>query len=111
MDSVSNTKWVLTEWPNQSMPKTEKKAFLNFNEQNMVSGTSFCNVFGGKAIINGEQIKFEELIGTMMYCDDVGDAEGKFTEGLRNVTSYKINDGKLSLSKDGKTIMIFTKIK
>ena len=30
IQSIVNTKWVLTEWPNQIMPNTEKKALLNF---------------------------------------------------------------------------------
>ena len=111
MNNISNTKWVLTEWPNHIMPKTDKKALLNFNKENRVSGTSFCNAFGGTAIVKGETIKFDELIGTMMYCDDVAQAENKFNEGLRSITSYEIKDNKLYLVKGGKTLMIFTKTK
>ena len=111
MNNISNTKWVLTEWPNHTMPKTDKKALLNFNNENRISGTSFCNVFGGTAIVKDETIKFDELIGTMMYCEDVAEAESKFNEVLRSTSAYEIKDNKLYLLKDGKTIMIFTKTK
>ncbi|RZJ81182.1 MAG: META domain-containing protein, partial [Flavobacterium sp.] len=40
-------------------------------------------VFGGNAKIEGNTIKFGELMGTMMFCEDVGQAEGKYNEGLR----------------------------
>lgn len=109
METINNTKWVLSEWPGQIMPTTTKKATLNFEADNRVSGKSFCNGFGGMVTINGNTIKFGELMGTMMYCDDVGEAEGKYTEGLRATNSFKIIDGKLQLLKDGQLLMVFSK--
>ncbi|MFI5451673.1 META domain-containing protein [Pedobacter sp. UC225_61] len=109
MNGIANTKWVLNEWPGQAMPNTTKKATLNFDADHKVSGKSFCNGFGGMATIDGNKIKIGELIGTMMYCEDVGQAEGKYTEGLKSVNSFKIVDGKLQLLKDGQLAMVFTK--
>ncbi|MBB2146065.1 META domain-containing protein [Pedobacter sp. LMG 31464] len=109
MNNVANSKWVLSEWPGQIMPNTTKKATLNFDTDNKVSGKSFCNGFGGMVTIDGDKIKFSELIGTMMYCEDVGQAEGKYTEGLRTANSFKIVSGKLQLLKDGQLAMVFTK--
>jgi heat shock protein HslJ len=106
---IEGTNWVLNEWPNETMPNTTKKATLAFAADNKVSGKSFCNGFGGTVAISGENIKFSELIGTMMFCEDVGQAEGKYTEGLRNANSFKIVNGKLQLLKDGKLLMVFTK--
>lgn len=109
VDSVNNTKWVLTEWPGQTMPKTTKQATLNFGANNNVNGKSFCNGFGGSASINGNTIKFSELMGTMMFCEDVGQAEGKYTEGLRTTNAFKIVGGKLRLFNGDKLLMIFSK--
>ncbi|MFD0940519.1 META domain-containing protein [Pedobacter boryungensis] len=108
-DSIKGTKWVLTEWPGQTMPNTSKKATLNFDNENKVSGKSFCNGFGGTTTITGNTIKFSELIGTMMFCEDVGQAEGKYTEGLRNTTNFKLVDGKLHLLNGDKLLMVFSK--
>ncbi|RZL50495.1 MAG: META domain-containing protein [Pedobacter sp.] len=108
-ESVSNTNWVLTEWPGETMSNTTKKATLNFDANSKVSGKSFCNGFGGNVTITDGTIKFSELIGTMMFCEDVGQAEGKYTEGLRNANAFKIVDGKLQLLKDEKVLMIFSK--
>lgn len=108
-ENIQGTSWVLSEWPNETMPNTTKKATLAFAADNKVSGKSFCNGFGGAVTISGATIKFSELIGTMMFCEDVGQAEGKYTEDLRNANSFKIVDGKLQLLKDGKLLMVFSK--
>ncbi|MES2448037.1 MAG: META domain-containing protein [Bacteroidota bacterium] len=108
-NNIAGISWVLSEWPGQTMPNTIKKATLAFGADNQVSGKSFCNGFGGTVSINGETIKFNELIGTMMYCEDVGQAEGKYTEGLRNANSFKVVNGKLQLLQDGKLLMVFSK--
>ena len=109
MESILNTNWVLTEWPGQTMPNTTKKATLNFAADIKVSGKSFCNGFGGSASINGNTIKFSELMGTMMYCEDVGRAEGKYTEGLRTTNAFKIVGDKLQLFNGDKLLMVFSK--
>lgn len=109
IESILNTNWVLTEWPGQTMPNTTKKATLSFAADNKVSGKSFCNGFGGSASINGNTIKFSELMGTMMYCEDVGQAEGKYTEGLRTTNAFKIVGDKLQLFNGDKLLMVFSK--
>lgn len=109
MESIMNTKWVLTEWPGETMPNTTKKATLDFGTDNRVSGRSFCNGFGGSASINGNAIKFSELMGTMMYCEDVGQAESKYTEGLRTTNAFKIVGNKLQLFNGDKLLMVFSK--
>ena len=107
--AVANTSWELTEWPGKTMPNTTKKATLKFNEGNRVSGKSFCNGFGGKVTITDSTIKFDELIGTMMFCEDVGQTEGKFTNGLKTANSFKVVNRKLQLFKDNQLLMIFSK--
>lgn len=107
--TVENTNWVLTEWPNQMMPNTTKKATLDFGTDNGVSGKSFCNGFGGSVKIDGNAIKFSELMGTMMFCEDVGQAESKYTEGLRSANSFKVVGNKLQLLNGDKLLMVFSK--
>ncbi len=111
MVNVANTKWVLTEWPNQKIPITTKKALLNFTDKNSISRTSFCNVFGGTVFIKGKSIKFYDLNSTMMYCGDIGESEGNFIEALRMASSYQIVDGNLQLLKDEVLLMKFNKTK
>jgi heat shock protein HslJ len=109
IDSMKDTKWVLTEWPGETMPNTTKQATLNFGANNSVGGKSFCNGFGGSVTMDGNSIKFSELMGTMMFCEDVGQAESKYTEGLRTTNAFKIVDGKLQLFNGDKLLMVFSK--
>lgn len=109
MEPIVNTKWVLTKWPGQAMPNTTKQATLNFQANNSVTGKSFCNGFGGTVAINGNTIKFSELIGTMMFCEDVGQAETKFTEGLRAANAFKVTENKLQLFNGDQLLMVFSK--
>ena len=106
--SVQNSKWLLSEWPGQTLPSV-RSATLNFDTANKVSGKSFCNGFGGEAIIKGNSVKFDQLLGTMMFCEDVGNAEKNYLDGLKATTSFKIVDNKLQLYKDATLLMVFTK--
>lgn len=107
-DSVKNTKWLLSEWPGQTLP-ISKEATLSFDNENKITGKSFCNGFGGNAVIKENAIKFEQIFGTMMFCEEVGQAEKNYLDGLRAVSAFKIVGGKLQLLIDGKVVMIFTK--
>ena len=107
--SINNTKWTLTEWPQQTLP-VGKMATLNFNEADKISGKSFCNGFGGIANISGNSIKFDQLLGTMMFCEDVGTAEKLYLDGLKTATSFKVTDLKLRLYKGEVMLMEFSKM-
>lgn len=109
VEMVSNTKWILTEWPDQMMPNTTKKATLDFGADEKVSGKSFCNGFGGVAKIDGNTIKFSQFLGTLMFCEDVGTAEKTYSDGLMSVTNFKVINGKLELFKGDQLLMVFSK--
>jgi heat shock protein HslJ len=107
-EAIKNTKWLLSEWPGQTLP-IGKEGSLSFDAENKISGKSFCNGFGGNAVVNGNTIKFEQIFGTMMFCEEVGQAEKNYFDGLRAVNSYKVDGGKLQLFIDGKLAMVFSK--
>lgn len=106
--NVAGTKWTLTEWPGQTLPAKEK-ATLNFGADQQIGGKSFCNTFGGRSTINGNQIKIEEIFGTMMFCENVAKAENAYTDGLKAINTFRIVEGKLQLLKDGQVMMVFSK--
>ena len=108
VETVKNTKWVLSEWPGQTLP-IGKEGSLSFDAENKITGKSFCNGFGGNAIIKGNTIKFEQIFGTMMFCEEVGQAEKIYLDGLRAVTSFKVANGKLQLFNNGRLTMVFAK--
>jgi heat shock protein HslJ len=104
-----DTKWELSEWPNKTLP-TVAKATLNISGGNKIGGKSFCNTYGGSAVINGNAIQFSKIFGTKMYCEAVGDAENKYYTDLEKVTAGKVSGNKLYLYKDEILLLVFSKI-
>ncbi|RYE42564.1 MAG: META domain-containing protein, partial [Sphingobacteriales bacterium] len=80
-----------------------------FKEDGSVSGKSFCNGFGGSYTLQGDSLKFGPLMGTKMYCEQVGSAETNFLNDMALVNRVAIKSGKLHLMQDSKTLLIFSK--
>lgn len=105
-----DVKWQLSEWPGKTIPSAAK-ATLNFMEGNRISGKSFCNNYGGTAVINGNAIQFGKMFSTKMLCQSIGDTENKYQADLAKVTSGKFAGNKLSLYAGEKVILVFTRVK
>ncbi|RYF16918.1 MAG: META domain-containing protein [Flavobacteriales bacterium] len=103
-----DTKWELSEWPGKTLP-TAAKATLNISGGNKIGGKSFCNSYGGNAVINGNAIQFSKIFRTKMYCEAVGDAENKYYADLEKVTAGKVSGNKLYLYKDETLLLVFSK--
>ena len=103
-----DTKWELSEWPGKTLPTTAE-ATLNISGGNKIGGKSFCNTYGGGAVINGNAIQFSKIFGTKMYCEAVGDAENKYYADLEKVTAGKVSGGKLYLYKDETLLLVFSR--
>lgn len=74
-----------------------------------ISGNTGCNSFSGKLRINGNKIDFKEPMAmTKMFCE--GEGEHAFTEILKKVTSYALNDSnELIFLQDNTVVMRFIK--
>ena len=48
----------------------DSPASITFNDDGTVSGSSGCNGFGGGYSVEGDQVKFTELISTLMACEE-----------------------------------------
>lgn len=105
----NDTKWELTRWPGKTLPTTAK-ATLNVTGGNRIGGKSFCNTYGGNAVINGNAIQFSKIFGTKMYCEAVGDAENKYYADLEKVTAGKVSGNRLYLYQNETLLMVFLKI-
>lgn len=104
-----DTKWELSEWPGKTLPTTAK-ATLNITSASKVGGRSFCNTYGGEAVINGHAIRFSRMFSTKMYCEAVSDAEVKYQTDLEKVTAGKISGNKLYLYRNETLLMVFSKL-
>lgn len=104
-----DTKWELSDWPGKTLPTTAK-ATLNITDGNKIGGKSFCNTYGGSAVINGNAIRFSKIFSTKMYCEAVGDAENKYHADLEKVTAGKVSGNKLYLYQNETLLMVFEKL-
>lgn len=103
-----DTKWELTRWPNKTLPASAK-ATLNISGGNKIGGKSFCNTYGGNAVINGNAIQFSKIFGTKMYCEAVGKEENQYYADLEKVTAGKVSGNRLFLYQNETLLMVFIK--
>ncbi len=85
------------------MPKLE----IQLDEKTF-GGTSGCNSFSGKLVVEGATIRFGNMAATEMYCNDNG-FEQNYFKALNASTKFSIKNGDLVLSNANKTTLIFTK--
>lgn len=104
-----DTKWELTEWPGKTLPTTAK-ATLNITGGHRIGGKSFCNTYGGNAVINGNAIQFSQLFSTKMYCEALAEAENKYQADLQNVTAGKVSGDRLYFYQNETLLMVFSKV-
>lgn len=64
-----------------------------------ISGNGGCNNIGGKIKVLNEQIKFENIFSTKMFCENMSQ-EDLFLENLSKANKYKIVGGELFILGD-----------
>lgn len=107
--SLTNTNWQLSELTGKTLPPNAK-ATLNFAEDLKFSGKSFCNNYGGQAVIVNNKVSLKNVFGTKMFCQETASEENAFLSALNETTSAKMVDGKLHLLKGEETILVFAKV-
>ncbi len=84
------------------------KAFIHFNiVGEKVNGNGSCNSFGGKVIVNGDQLSFGNFFSTKMYCNEVQPVENEFFRQLQTVTRYEIKGKNLILFNVDNAVLEF----
>ncbi len=88
-------------------PDKKPNIVFNFGNGN-INGNTSCNGFSSKFRIDGNKIKIEDGLQTMMYCE--GGGEEAFKNMLRSTNSYKIENGSLVFYYNQVPVMRFKKI-
>ena len=77
---------------------------LVFNEGGSFSGNSGCNTYTGLFVTDGEELTFENIAGTEIFCEDpegIMDQEALYLELLGDAEGYRITpDGRLEIVLD-----------
>ena len=81
--------------------------YINFISNDVVSAFDGCNVLNGGVELKANEIKFGNLISSLRACDGVNDKA--FSAALSGAYTYSIDNGVLSLKKEGKVVMSFVR--
>ena len=73
-----------------------KQPTITFNlPATQASGNSSCNNYRAAFTLAGNSIKFNDPVGTKMYCEGAGEAT--FFNTLKTISKYSLNDNTLTL--------------
>ena len=87
-----------------------KEPHLNFkSEFNRVGGSDGCNGFGGIYVLNGNTIKFDKMMSTLMACPESFVYE-QFMKNLREEVTYEVIDEETLILSSGSDVMKFKAI-
>lgn len=74
-DPIVNKHWQLIQLEGKPMAQSndkDRQTWFMLNTDGSVSGNTGCNGLGGTYKLEaGQRIRFSEMLGTLMYCDDV----------------------------------------
>ena len=74
-------------------------AFIQFAEENRVSGNSSCNRFTGSYAFSETQLSFGQAATTRMACPPaLMEQEQRFLDGLSKVAQVKLKNGMLEMT-------------
>ncbi len=93
--SLDGTSWVLTAF-NKNRPLDGREPTISF-EDGQASGTTGCNSYGGGYQLKGDQLSFDAMFMTEMFCEDVADQESVYLELLGQAERFEVVDGVLTI--------------
>lgn len=105
---LENTYWRLTQLGDTAITAASKQQaahLILYSQTRLVSGSGGCNRVTGSYQLNGEQLIFSHMAGTMMACITGMDTEKAFLQALGRVNKWRITGRRLDLrDADGKVI-------
>ncbi|GAB4012426.1 hypothetical protein GCM10028808_28480 [Spirosoma migulaei] len=113
--ALLNDIWVLASFQGNPIaaggPRNELPRLEISLSEGRVTGTTGCNRLSGTIKADTQKILFGPLVTTKMACmGEVGQFESKFLQEFTEPLAYQVNEGKLTLLRGGKSIMVFRKV-
>jgi putative lipoprotein len=110
--SPENSEWTLVRLGERAVTRSDKQRPPNLmmsSGQKRVSGFGGCNRFTGSYTLQGDQLKFGQLAGTMMACVEGMDQEQAFYKALGSASAWRITEQQLELlDASGKSLATFS---
>lgn len=83
------------------------EAILTFNDDGTLTGTSGCNDFGGKYVVDGDQITFNEVVSTLKLCDTpLMEQEEAMTLALTETATYQLEGNTLTITNGDRVLVL-----
>mgnify|MGYP001275306895 CR=1 FL=1 len=84
---------------------------ISFGEDGQFGGNVGCNGFGAEYEVNGNEITFDAIVSTMMYCEAVADQESAVLGALsENPVTFQLDGDTLTLtSADGVSVVVLAR--
>ncbi|MFD2163592.1 META domain-containing protein [Paradesertivirga mongoliensis] len=100
--------WQLTAIEHKAVV-SNGRAYLKFDGEDLeVQGKAFCNSISADYERMGDnQITFQEITSTKMFCDGVMNLEEQMMSNLRKVKKFEIRNGRLYLSDSDNVLLTF----
>lgn len=99
-------KWTLTEINGRAIEGN--KPTLQFDEKEKRFGIKICNGIGGNYSLNGSNIRFFDIISTMMACPEpVMGNEIKFNDAMKKATRFEQKGGSLTFFAGNRPVLRF----
>jgi len=109
--ALLDTHWRLTQVGEVVVPNPagSREVYFSLQSQNPnVVGFSGCNRMFGHYVLSGEQLKFDQIGGTKMFCEVRMELEQRFLAMFEFVAGWKISGNTLRLlNSEGGTVAGF----
>jgi heat shock protein HslJ len=99
-----------SQWTVTSIDGTTTQAegtpTIEFGSDGAVAGTTGCNRYSGKVLVDGDKITFQSIASTLIGCDDaLGAQEQAFIAALDKASNWSIGpNGDLTITGGGNIV-------
>ncbi|GAB3683342.1 META domain-containing protein [Salinisphaera aquimarina] len=103
-DALTNTYWKLVSVGGHSVqvqPNRREPHLVLVNEGQRVQGFAGCNSLSGRYRQDDEQLRFEQIVTTRMFCADQMSTEQAFLDALKRSVQAHIERNQLTLLDAG----------
>ncbi len=106
--------WRLVSYGDASQPMPALpgvEAYLSFDQNGQLGGNVGCNGFGAEYTVSGDEIAFEGIVSTMMYCEATAAQENGVLGVLSNSPlKFDLAGDTLTLiSADGASVIVLAR--
>jgi heat shock protein HslJ len=85
----------------------DSEAHLTFNEDGTVAGNSGCNGFGGEYTVEGNDVTFEQIVSTLIACEEPLMAqEQAIHQVLTDTATFEIEGDTLTLTNNDRVLVL-----